>query len=380
MTEPFKNLFNISVIGNMAEHFQRHWQDFDQQGFIDAASYQLETLELKARSQQITAAMSRYLPDNFEQAGHILLASLAPESKEAAPELQQEVSIGSNGISGWAVMPIGDYVGLHGLAHHDLSMSLLNAMTRRFTSEFSIRFFLLASPEETLNTLKSWLKDDNKHVRRLISEGTRPRLPWAMQLPSFIQDPAPVIELLEALKDDQEEYVRRSVANNLNDIAKDHPDLVADIAEKWMQDADANRQKLIRHACRTLLKQGNRKALDVFGYAQPKLDNIKLEIHDEQVRLNNHLEFSLLFESTSKEDQTLMIDYVIHHQKKNGKITPKVFKWKKATLAAGKQVSMSKKHPFKTITTRVYYAGLHEVEILVNGQSIAKSGFFLSTN
>lgn len=380
MSEPFKNLFNNHVIKHMAEHFQRHWQDFDKQGFIDAACYQLEALELKARSQQITAAMSQYLPKDFEHADQILLASLALESTEAAPESEEKGSIESDGISGWAIMPMGDYVGIHGIAHHDLSMSLLNAMTRRFTAEFSIRFFLLASQEATLNTLKSWLQDDNKHVRRLISEGTRPRLPWAMQLPNFIQNPAPVIGLLEALKDDPEEYVRRSVANNLNDIAKDHPDLVADIAKNWMQDADANRQKLIRHACRTLLKQGNRKVLEVFGYAQPKLDNIKLELQNEQVRLNGHLEFSLLLESTSKEDQTLMIDYVIHHQKKNGKTTPKVFKWKKVTLPAGKHLSTTKKHPFKAITTRVYYDGLHEVEVLVNGQSIAKCGFFLSTD
>ncbi|QRV22889.1 DNA alkylation repair protein [Marinomonas foliarum] len=373
MSEPFKNLFNNHVINHMAEHFQRHWQDFDKQGFIDAASHQLEALELKARSQQITAAMSQYLPKDFEHAGQILLAALAPESNE-------ELIIESDGITGWAVMPMGDYVGLHGLAHHDFSMTLLNAMTRRFTSEFSIRFFLLTSQEKTLEVLRSWLKDDNKHVRRLISEGTRPRLPWAMQLPSFILNPAPVIELLEELKDDPEEYVRRSVANNLNDIAKDHPDLVADIAEKWMQGADINRQKLIRHACRTLLKQGNDKALEVFGYGRPKLDSIKLEVHEEQVKLNGNLEFSLLLESTSESDQSLMIDYVIHHQKKNGKTSAKVFKWKKTILEAGKQVSMSKKHPFKAITTRVYYDGLHEVEILVNGQPIAKNRFFLSTS
>jgi 3-methyladenine DNA glycosylase AlkC len=378
MTEPFKNLFNENLINQMAEHFHRHWKDFDKQEFVSAACHKLETLELKARSQQITAAMSRYLPDDFKHAGQILLASLAPELKEAAPKSEEEASIESDGVSGWAIMPMGDYVGIHGLTHHDLSMSLLNAMTRRFTSEFSIRFFLLASQEETLDTLRSWLQDDNMHVRRLISEGTRPRLPWTMQLPRFIQNPTPVIELLDALKDDPEEYVRRSVANNLNDIAKDHPDLVADIAQKWMQGADINRQKLIRHACRTLLKQGNSKALDVFGYGKATLGKKELKVHDEQVRLNGHLEFSLSIESTSENDQSLMVDYVIHHQKKNGKTTPKVFKWKKATLLAGKRLSMSKKHPFKAITTRVYYNGLHEVEILINGQSIAKSGFFLS--
>lgn len=373
MAEPFKNLFNVNLIISMAEQFKRHWQEFNAQGFIDTASHQLDTLELKARSQQITAAMSQYLPEDFEQAGQILLDSLAPESDE-------EQAINHDGISGWAIMPMSDYVGIHGLAHHDFSMTLLNAMTRRFTAEFSIRFFLLNSPAETLKTLKSWLNDNNKHVRRLISEGTRPRLPWAMQLPSFIQNPAPVIELLEALKDDPEEYVRRSVANNLNDIAKDHPDLVANIAKQWMLDADDNRKRLIRHACRTLLKQGNRDTLEVFGYAPPELESTQLEIHEEQVRLNNHLRFSLSLVSRCDKEQSLMIDYVIHHQKKNGKTAPKVFKWKKVVLPAGKKLSMSKQHPFKPVTTRVYYDGLHAVEILINGQSVAKKSFFLVTN
>ncbi|WP_417528789.1 DNA alkylation repair protein [Marinomonas shanghaiensis] len=376
MSEPFKNLFNDALIHKMAENFHRHWTDFDKQGFIATASHQLDVLELKARSQQITSAMGRYLPENFELAGQILLASLAPESTEAAPE-SEENATENDGISGWAIMPMGDYVGLHGLQHHALSMALLNAMTRRFTAEFSIRFFLLATPEDTLNTLKSWLNDDNKHVRRLISEGTRPRLPWAMQLPTFIQNPAPVIELLEALKDDPEDYVRRSVANNLNDIAKDHPDLVASLAEKWMQGANTNRQRLIRHACRTLLKQGNTKVLAVFGYGQPALKQIELTLTEEQIQLNEALEFSLNLHSVSDQDQTLMIDYVIHHQKKNGKTTPKVFKWKKAMLPAGQSLIMNKKHPFKIITTRVYYEGLHEIEILINGQSSAKKRFFL---
>jgi 3-methyladenine DNA glycosylase AlkC len=374
MPEPFKNLFNQHVINNMAEHFQRHWREFDKAGFVAAASDQLETLELKARSQNITDAMRQYLPNDFEETGKILLASLAPEAVDSNPENN------GSGISGWAIMPMGDYVGRHGLEHHDFSMMLLKAMTSRFTSEFSIRFFLLSAPEETLASLKSWLLDDNRHVRRLISEGTRPRLPWAMQLPTFINDPSPVIELLEELKDDPEEYVRRSVANNLNDIAKDHPDLVADIAERWIKGADSNRTKLIRHACRTLFKQGNNKVLTTFGYGKPQLENNALILDSEQVVLNGNLEFTFEITSSSDHEQTLMIDYIIHHQKKNGTTSPKVFKWKKATLAARSRLSMTKKHPFKIITTRVYYAGLHEVEIIINGQSIVKARFQLSTD
>jgi len=371
MPEPFKNLFNHHVINNMAEHFQCHWQDFDKAGFVATAGNQLETLELKARSQQITAAMSQYLPNDFDAAGRILLASLTPEADEPSTE--------NDGISGWAIMPMGDYVGIHGIKHHDFSMRLLKTMTSRFTSEFSIRFFLLAAPEKTLATLKNWLSDDSKHVRRLISEGTRPRLPWAMQLPLFIQNPAPVIELLDILKDDPEEYVRRSVANNLNDIAKDHPDIIADIAEQWIKDANANRTKLIRHACRTLFKQGNSKVLKTFGYDKPELEHYALTVHSEQVVLNGSLEFTLEIESASDHEQTLMIDYIIHHQKKNGTRSPKVFKWKKTVLPARKNLLMTKKHPFKVITTRVYYEGLHEIEILINGQSIAKEHFYLST-
>ncbi|MDE8601768.1 DNA alkylation repair protein [Marinomonas sp. RSW2] len=374
MPEPFKNLFNQHVINDMAEHFQRHSREFDKAGFVAAAIDQLETLELKARSQQITEVMSQYLPTDFEKAGQILLASLAPETDDSNSEAS------GSGISGWSIMPMGDYVGRHGLEHHDFSMVLLKAMTSRFTSEFSIRFFLLSAPEKTLAALNSWLLDDNKHVRRLISEGTRPRLPWAMQLPAFIKDPSPVIALLEKLKDDPEEYVRRSVANNLNDIAKDHPDLVADIAERWMKGADKNRTKLIRHACRTLLKQGNNKVLTTFGYGKPQLENNALTIHSEQVILNGNLEFTLEIESAGDHEQTLMIDYIIHHQKKNGTTSPKVFKWKKITLAAHNRLTMAKKHPFKIITTRVYYDGLHEVEISINGHSIAKKSFQLSGN
>lgn len=374
MPEPFKNLFNLPLIQHMAEQFQIHFTAFDKAGFVSAASDQLESLELKARSQQITAAMGRYLPENFEQAGGILLASLAADVEGTRPEDE------NHGISGWAIMPMGDYVGLHGIEHHDASMTILKAMTSRFTSEFSVRPFILAAPEQTLKTLSTWIEDENHHVRRWISEGTRPRLPWGTQLPCFIQNPAPVIELLEVLKDDPEEYVRRSVANNLNDIAKDHPDLVADIAEKWLVGADTNRQRLVRHACRTLLKQGNQKVLKAFGYDTPKLESGALSLLYDEVRLHGELLFTLDLTSASDQDQTLMIDYIIHHQKKNGATSPKVFKWKKVTLPAKQFMSMTKKHPFKAITTRVYYAGAHEVEVLINGQSITKKRFHLSTN
>ena len=268
MPEPFKNLLNLTIITSMADHFSKAWPDFDREGFIRDAADHLEALALKARSEQITHAMRTHLPDDFVHAGHILLESLAPEDGSDLAK----VPVNAHGISGWAVMPMAHYVGQWGMSHFDLSMTLLRAMTIRSSSEFGIRFFLLEKQEETLGVLMAWTKDKNEHVRRLVSEGTRPRLPWAMRLPAFMENPTPVLALLETLKDDPSEYVRRSVANNLNDIAKDHPDRVAEIAKRWLSGASKNRQKIVRHACRTLIKQGHPETLTALGYAPPCCD------------------------------------------------------------------------------------------------------------
>lgn len=271
---------------------------------------------------------------------------------------------------------MNEYVGRYGLAHYDFAMTLIKAMTTRFTSEFGIRFFLLADSEKTLALLNQWVKDKDYHVRRLVSEGTRPRLPWAMQLPMYIENPQPVIRLLEQLKDDPAEYVRRSVANNLNDIAKDHPDLVADLALSWMNGADINRQRLIQHACRTLLKQGHVKALQVFGFHELILQQTEVMVSTPTVKVGEALSFSVDLLSATNNEQNLMIDYVIHHQKKNGSMTPKVFKWKKLTLSTEQQkVTLAKTHSFKKVTTRTYHAGKHAVEVIVNGVSIGKAYF-----
>jgi len=373
MPEPFKNLFSTHLILGMAEHFQNQWPDFDSSGFSDAASKNLESLELKERSRQIMNAMITYLPDDFIQAGEIMLASLSPS-------LEGDifgVTVDDAGIAGWAIMPMAHYVGLRGHDHFELSMTLFKEFTKRFSSEFGIRFFLLDAPEKTLSTLKTWTKDKDKHVRRLVSEGTRPRLPWAMHLPLFIEDPSPVIELLEELKDDDEEYVRRSVANNLNDIARDHPDLVTDIAEQWMKGASKERQKLVRHGCRTLIKNGHKKVLQVFGYKPPIIRNAVIALNTQELVFGNALEFALSVSSASDHDQPLMIDYVIHHQKANGKTSPKVFKWRTTTLQANKLLTSTKKHTIKKISTRVYYPGRHKVEVMVNGVSVGSADFNL---
>jgi len=330
MAEAFKNQLNKELIEKLAVHFQHQWPQFDAIGFVDRAAHNLEALALKERSNQITQAMLDYLPADFADAGKILLASLGKP-------LEHDLSAGvvdDNGIAGWAaIMPMTYYVGLYGQAHFELSMRLFKEMTKRGTSEFGIRLFLVDFPDKTLAVLNSWTDDTNEHVRRLVSEGIRPRLPWAMQLPLFIENPTAVIELLEKLKDDESEYVRRSVANNLNDIAKDHPDRVAKLATQWMKGASENRKKLIRHACRTLLKKGHKDALQIFDLYPPEIKQVEISLLTETVVLGGLLQFSLLMDSAAQQDQSLMIDYIIHHQKANGSTSAKVFKWRSSILA-----------------------------------------------
>ncbi|MBF0195923.1 MAG: DNA alkylation repair protein [Magnetococcales bacterium] len=373
MAEPFKNSFNKSVVSGMARHFSKQWEGFDSNGFITDATTNLDSLELKARSDVITQTMYKYLPADFNKAGKIILGSLGTPLSDGI----SSGVIDKNGIAGWGIMPMANYVGIYGQDHFELSMELLKEMTKRLSSEFAIRYFILALPDKTLSILKKWSTDENYHVRRLVSEGSRPRLPWAMKLPIYIEDPTPVIELLERLKNDPSEYVRRSVANNLNDIAKDHPGLVANIAAKWINGASDELKKLIKHACRTLIKNGHKKTLEILGFKRAEVKNASLNVLTKDVVFGGYLEFTFNILSDSNKDQALIIDYIIHHQKNSGKTAPKVFKWKVTNLPANKLLSATKKHVIKKITTRKYYQGEHKVEIMVNGVSMGVNKFNL---
>ncbi len=375
MPEPFKNFFNEEIIRAMAGHLVRVAPEFDREGFVAYCLDGLDDLELKQRSDRITAALERFLPEDFETAASILTASLDPAtdvSVDAAGECPSTA-----GIRGWAVMPMADYVARRGQNYLAVSLAALKEMTMRFSSEFAIRPFLDNHQGEVLKELTDWARDKNHHVRRLVSEGSRPRLPWAMRLRRFIADPGPVLPLLEVLKDDEEDYVRRSVANNLNDIAKDHPDLVADIAWNWMEDAPPERARLIRHALRSLIKAGHPGALKVLGYGPPKLDVIGFVVLTEQVILGEALEFGIELTSTADTDQPLVIDYVVHLMRANGKTSPKVFKWKTTRLKAGATVKDRRRHPIRPVTTRRYYPGRQRVELLVNGQNLGGGDFRL---
>lgn len=369
----FKDVYSHDLIAAMGDRLAGIWPAFDRDGFVIAATRDLACLEFKQRADQITAALAACLPGDFDQAVEMLLASLAPEEEGTA----YPTGGGAAGIAGWAVLPMTLYVGEYGQRHFKTSMTALKAMTKRFSAEFGIRYFLRADPVRSLATLDGWVGDPCRHVRRLVSEGTRPRLPWAMRLPDFVADPTPLLPLLDTLKDDRAEEVRRSVANNLNDIAKDHPDLVATTAGQWMAGAGPERRKLVRHALRSLVKQGHQGAFEVLGYRPAAVAVRALRITTPTVVFGGTLEFELALESRGQDDQKLIVDYAIHHQKANGRRSPKVFKWKRLILPKGGKITAARRHPLVPITTRRYYPGRHLVEVLVNGHALGRAAFTL---
>ncbi|MEX0299400.1 MAG: DNA alkylation repair protein [Kordiimonas sp.] len=372
MAEPFKEWMNLQLVETTADIFSRVYKGFDRTAFLELASNGLTDLELKARAQHITHALDRYLPHDFDEFAEIALAALHPSENPSAEGFE----FGPEGLMSFAAWPLTDLVTARGINIPEKALPLLKEVTKRFTAEFAIRPFLDKHTEYTLKVLESWLTDESQHVRRLVSEGTRPRLPWGMRLNKFVENPALIMPLLTVLKDDDEEYVRRSVANNLNDIAKDHPDLVSKTADAWLQGANKNRQRLVRHACRTLIKQGHEETLKAFGYVPLVGLQTQLNIETPVVDYGNTLEFSFDIKRGPSQQQ-LMVDYAVHFMKSNGLTSPKVFKWKDTKLDSAGQLNGAKKHPIKPITTRVYYPGEHLLEIFVNGVSVAQKPFML---
>ncbi len=374
MAEAFKNAFNEQVIRLLADIFQRVYPAFSKQSFIDGCLDGLESLELKERVALIIDNIDRELPDDFDEFGTVLLAAMHPD--EDGDELTP-TEFGPEGAKGFPAWPLIDAVVRRGLDEPAKALSLLKELTKRFSAEFAIRPFIDKYPEYAFDVLSIWVADKNRHVRRLASEGARPRLPWGMQLKALVVDPSPLLPILEALKDDKEEYVRRSVANNLNDIAKDHPDLVAEIAERWLVGADKNRKRLVRHACRTLIKQGHEGVLRAFGYSAPEGLKANIEVRTPNVLYGAALEFTVNLSSGIPE-QSIMVDYAVHFMKANGTTAPKVFKWKDTMLSKEGEISATRKHAIKPITTRTYYAGEHKLEIFVNGVSVGVESFTLT--
>lgn len=374
MADALKHLINAGTVRDTARHLRRAWPDFDARRFEAQALDGLEALEFKARARHLADALAQTLPAEFARAAAAIEAALAPA---ADTEDLGAIRGGDRGLAGWAVWPLTEYIARHGLDEPVRALAALRELTQRFTAEFAIRPFIERHPELAYATLAAWARDPNLHVRRLASEGSRPRLPWGLQLKALIADPAPSLPLLAALQDDDSEYVRRSVANHLNDIARDHPAVFAAWLETHLPGASAARRALLKHASRTLIKRGNPRVLKAWGLGKRFQGEASLALSRKRIALGDSLELAIDLASSASRAQPLVIDYAVHHVKANGSTAAKVFKGWTLTLPARGSVALRKKHAMRPITTRVYYAGRHEVDLRINGAIVARAFFDL---
>ena len=357
------------AVERIAASFTRVMPGFPEEVFKQRAMDGIDDLELKDRVRHLVAVMHDFLPGDFSETAGILY------------ELKNNWVAGDpdDKLRGFAAWPVIDYVGEHGTGHPDEALPVLRELTSFFSAEFAIRPFIIEHPDTAFAYLHEWTADPDEHVRRLVSEGSRPRLPWGQRLPAIVADPSPTLALLEKLRNDPSEYVRRSVANHLNDISKDHPDTVIETCLRWQAGAGPERNWIIRHATRSLVKAGHPGVFGLLGFTdKPDIALDSLDVFPRSISLGEALTFQARLRSRAGESQRLVVDYAVHHVKANGKTTPKVFKFRTLELDAGETVVLEKKHAIRPISTRRYYPGEHAVEILVNGKSLGSTPFELN--
>jgi 3-methyladenine DNA glycosylase AlkC len=368
VAEPLKNQFGIEIPRRIATMISGVFPTFDGFGFVRNAMDGYDRLELMPRARKIAQALRAYLPENYPEAIEILIASLGPKHANTS----------DFGMATFLYLPHVLFVADYGIDAFEPSMRAQYELTQRFSAEFSIRSFLERHTAATLARLRLWTADPNPHVRRLVSEGTRPRLPWARRLAQFQKDPRPVLDLLELLKDDPDLYVRRSVANNLNDIGKDHPSLLVETACRWLQNASEERRWLIGHALRSALKKGEPEALAIMGFGEPPRVALgRVELSPPRVLLGGAIKVGFELANTGSRPQRILVDFRIHFVKSDGRTRPKVFRLKTVELAPAEKAFMAKTVSLRQLTTRRHYAGTHRVDLLLNGQSVALGSFEL---
>jgi len=368
VAEPLKTFFSPSLIKRLANDVGRCDPRFAVDVFASEASSGLEAMELMERAKHIAKMLARHLPESYPEALDVLLRSLGPE--HASEEL-----IGA-GMAPFYYLPHTLLVAEHGLSHFDASMHAQYELTKRFSAEGSIRHFLVHDPERTWTYLTRWLTDPNAHVRRLVSEGTRWRLPWAIRVPWLDANPERVIALLEQLKDDPTTLVRRSVANSLNDLGKVHPKLLAETCTRWIEGATETRRALIEHALRSAVKRGDPDALRILGYGtQAQVEVDEVFITPKRVAIGGDVSIGFVLNSIARTQQDLIVDLAVHFVKAKGKTSPKVFKIKRVTLSPGQRVMLSTTVSLAVHTTRKPNPGKHNIDVIVNGTAIPIGAF-----
>ncbi len=373
MTKKFSlkdELFNPRKVEMIASEIKEVYPSFKANKFSEGTLEKFPTLELKERISHIRDMFKKYLPNDYKEAGNILLLALPPEL---------DPSKSDNDFGDFIYAPYSEYVTAYGCndEHLDFSLQSLREITKRFSVEYAIRDFINRYPTQTLSILEICAKSENYHERRLASEGLRGKLPWAKKLTIEYHVP---LKHLELLYTDNTRYVTRSVSNHLNDIAKVDAPLVLETLKRWENSKKQEPKEMdfiINHALRTLVKQGDREALAMLGYVQnPPIEVTSVTLKNTIVQVGDALEFDV--EVLALDDTMLMVDYVVHFQTKVGKLSPKVYKLKKLKLEKDEKIVLKKKHPFKAnMSTRTLYAGEHLLEVQINGSIVHSDSFVL---
>jgi 3-methyladenine DNA glycosylase AlkC len=364
-----KTFFSPALVRRLAGDIARAYPAFATRAFVRRATTGLDALELLDRGKHIAAALASHLPDDYPRAVDILVRSLGPE--HATDELL------GVGMAPFFYLPHTQFVATHGLDHFDVSMRAQYELTKRFSAEASMRPFIDRDPERTWQQLRTWASDANAHVRRLVSECTRPRLPWAMRVPWLDANLARVVELLGLLRDDPATLVQRSVANNLNDIGKLDPAMLVTTCETWLAEDDGPaRRRLVEHALRSAIKRGDAGALRLLGYHAPKsvrVDNVTFD--PPRVAIGKRVAMSFELVNGARTTQRLLVDVAVHFVKATDGAGTKVFKLDRIELAAGARATFSTSFSLAVHTTRVPRPGRHAVDVRVNGNALPAGAF-----
>ncbi len=349
MAERLVNMFfTRQSLENYADAIARHYPAFDREKFLSLIyTDDWDKKELKQKMRHATLCLKQVLPASFPEAVDILIA--------CAPS-----------IKGFEAMTLPDYVELYGLEHWEKSMQGLEVFTQYSSSEFAVRPFIIKDPSRAMAYMQKFASSENEKIRRFSSEGCRPRLPWAMAIPAFKQDPSLILPVLEKLKDDASEFVRKSVGNNLNDISKDNPDVVLDMCESWYGHSGRT-DEIIKRACRGLLKAGDKRALALFGFSDPGLLDLESVAADKSsffIGDEMNFNFDLIVRDKACK---VRLEYAVYFVKYSGKTSRKIFQIAEKTYGAGRH-RIKRKHSFVNQSTRTHYPGAHRFEFIVNGE------------
>ena len=352
-----KDRLSPEAVRLLADILARCWKDFPEEKFIDEATDGLGSMEMKARVIHLADALSRTLPAKFPAAAKVIDKALAFDE-----------------FHGWIVYAVDDYVARYGIDYPEVALPLMAGLTKRWSCEFAIRPFIQEHQEESFAQFDEWIESDDEDLRRLVSEGSRPRLPWGGYLPAFVADPTPTIALLDRLVDDPSLYVRKSVANHLNDIAKDHPGLAIETARRWLkEDPESERRRwIVSHGMRSLIKAGDPDALALVGFDhEAPVEISDFGVSPTAIAIGEAITIEFALEA--EEETPVMVDYLVHHAGAKGKRSAKVFKLKKTTLKAGQPLAIIRDHRIREVSVRKIYPGPHVIEVQVNGKVLAKA-------